>query len=156
MQARTMLHRPPSRLRRVRQLVADRSHAADGDNRRLDMVADHPVIMRCTGDAANEAARGAGPIAAFGMSSWMRSPEAARALSRCRWSMPPSSERTIVQLAERGSRAQRARPLARRVLDKDQRAHQRRRPADRARLHTGASPRCHRLPGVDGGSRLRS
>jgi hypothetical protein len=39
--------------------------------------------------------------------------------------------------AEMGSRARCARPFARRLLDQDQRAHQRSRFADRARHHTG-------------------
>jgi hypothetical protein len=49
------LHRPPPRLRWVHQLVANRCHAANCDDRRLGMVADYPIIMRCIGDAANKA-----------------------------------------------------------------------------------------------------
>src|SRR6267378_8079844 len=60
MQTRMILHRPPPRLRWVHQLVANRSHAANCDDRRLDMVADYPIIMRCTSDAANEATGGDG------------------------------------------------------------------------------------------------
>ena len=55
MQTRMILHRTPPRLRWVHQLVANRSHAANCDDRRFGMVADYPVIMRCTSDAANEA-----------------------------------------------------------------------------------------------------
>jgi signal transduction histidine kinase len=40
-----ILHRPPPRLRWVHQLVANRSHAANCDDRRLGMVADYPIIM---------------------------------------------------------------------------------------------------------------
>lgn len=53
-------------------------------------------------------------------------------------------------------KAQRARPFARRLLDQDQRAHQRSRIADRARHHTGTKPRRHRVPGAEAGSGLRS
>ena len=43
--------------------------------------------------------------------------------------MRPSSARIIARLAEGGDRAQRARSLARRLLDQNQRPHQRRGPA---------------------------
>src|SRR5438046_903280 len=69
--------------------------------------------------------------------------------------MRPSSARIIARPAERGDRAQCARPFARRLLDQNQRPHQRRGSADRHRNHARASPRCHRLSGPDAGNRLR-
>src|SRR5580692_11004059 len=60
MQARMLLHRAPARLRWVHQLVTNRSHAANCDDRRLGMVANYPIVMRCTSDAANEATGGDG------------------------------------------------------------------------------------------------
>src|SRR5260221_10207756 len=66
MQTRMILHRPPPRLRWVHQLVANRSHAANCDDRRLGMVAGYPIIMRCTSDAANEATGGGGDTRRWG------------------------------------------------------------------------------------------
>lgn len=71
----------------------------------------------------------AGPTAASSTCSWRRLPEAAHVMPRCRWSTQRSSGRTSVLVAERGSRAQRAWPFARGLLDQDQRTYQRGRPA---------------------------
>src|SRR5712671_5896758 len=49
----------------------------------------------------------------------------------------------------KGGRAQRARSFPWRLLDQDQRPHQRRRPTDRHRDHARPDPRCHRLSGPD-------
>src|SRR5579862_3939070 len=54
----TTLNGPPPWLRWVHQFKADRSHAADCDDSRIGTVADDPIIMRCSGDAANVAPGG--------------------------------------------------------------------------------------------------
>ena len=70
--------------------------------------------------------------------------------------MRPSSVRIIARLAERGGRAQRARSFARRLLDQNQRPHQRRGAANRRCDYARPSTRCHRVSGLDAGDRPRS
>src|ERR1700724_2813905 len=62
--------------------------------------------------------------------------------------MRPSSVRIIAQPVEKGGRAQRARSLAWRLLNQNQRPHQCRGSADRRCDYARAGTRCHRVPAL--------